>query len=553
MVGNPPYVRQEGLGDDKIAFKAMYEVFNSIADLYTYFIERGNVMLRPGGRFGMITANKFMRANYGAALRSFLTSRVRLETLIDFGELRVFGDAATDPLITISSKTTPASTVEYMQVKSLNFDVLDSVVEANAVTLPESAFSGSNWSLVADTRQSVLDKLKFNSIPLGEYVGGNIRRGILTGFNEAFVIDQATRDRLITEDRKSAKVIKPFLIGDDVRRYGFDYRDRFLVWTYVGIPIDKYPAIQQHLKQYQTQLENRWDKGTYWWELRHCDYYADFEKSKILYPDVSMTSRFAMDEDSYYAGNTVYIIPKNDKYLLALLNSRPIWTYLKRACTALGDVEDGGRLRMFRIFIETLPIHRINFATASKERAYYLDKAKNLYDYCLSKNDQACVLGFVDHHLSKEPEESDVVHDLLAFLAEEMIRLNKEKREAQKEFLGWLVTTLRILPDKDGRKGIDVLTGKGKLADYPGDYQKGESLLAFEDLLDILRKNKGRLGVSLSDAGLVDRVRKEYEESLERILPLKDRLAKTDALIDQVVYRLYGLTEEEIKVVEGKV
>src|SRR6266487_6702360 len=114
VVGNPPYVRQEGLGDDKIAFKAMYEVFNSIADLYTYFIERGHVMLRPGGRFGMITANKFMRANYGAALRSYLTTKARLETLIDFCELCVFGDAATDPLITISSKATPASTVEYM-------------------------------------------------------------------------------------------------------------------------------------------------------------------------------------------------------------------------------------------------------------------------------------------------------------------------------------------------------------------------------------------------------------------------------------------------------
>ena len=133
-----------------------------------------------------------------------------------------------------------------------------------------------------------------------------------------------------------------------------------------------------------------------------------------------------------------------------------------------------------------------------------------------------------------------------------MIRLNKEKRAAQKEFLDWLVTTLRILPDKEGRKGIDVLTGKGKLADYPGDYQKGEPPLTFEELLDILRKNKGRLGVSLSDAGLVERVRKEYEGSLERVLPLKDRLAKTDALIDQVVYRLYGLTEEEIGVVEGR-
>jgi len=202
------------------------------------------------------------------------------------------------------------------------------------------------------------------------------------------------------------------------------------------------------------------------------------------------------------------------------------------ACIALGEITDACR--------------HINFIVTQQERAYYLEKARNLYDYRLSKNDQNCVLGFVDHHLSKEPEESDVVHDLLAFLAEEMIRLNKEKRAAQKEFLDWLVTMLRILPDKEGRKGIEVLTGKGKLADYPGDYQRGESPLAFEELLDNLRKNKGRLGVSLSDAGLVERVRKEYEGSLEKVLPLKDRLAKTDALIDQVVYRLYGLTEGEI-------
>ncbi len=202
--------------------------------------------------------------------------------------------------------------------------------------------------------------------------------------------------------------------------------------------------------------------------------------------------------------------------------------------------------------LKLLPIHHIAFTTPTKERIRLLEKAKGLYTYCMTKADQTCVTGFVEHHLSKEPEESDVVHDLLAFLAEEMIRLNKEKRALQQEFLGWLVTTLKILPDKEGRKGIDVLTGKGKVMDYPGDYQKGESPLATADLLDILRKNKGRLGVSLSDAGLVERVRKEYEGSLERVLPLKERLARTDKLIDQVVYRLYGLTEEEIGVVEGR-
>ena len=490
--------------------------------------------------------------NYGAALRSFLTTKVRLETLIDFGELRVFGDAATDPIITISSKHTSANSVEYVQVKSLDFANLDDFVKSSVVKLPESAFSGSNWSLVADTQQLVLDKIKINSIPLGEYANGKIRRGILTGFNEAFIIDQAVHDRLVAEDPKSVEVIKPFLVGDDVRRYSLDYRDRYLIWTYIGISINQYPTIYKHLQQYQAQLEKRWDKGDHWWELRHCDYYSDFEKPKIIYPDMSISSKFVLDRDGYYTVNTTYIIPTNDTYLLALMNSYLTWTYLKRTCTALGDVDERGRLRMFSIFVESLPIRRINFTLSSEQRTYYLEKAKNLYAYCLDKNDQACVLGFVDHHLSQQPEQSDVVHDLLAFLAEEMIRLNKEKRAAQKQFLDQLVTTLRILLDKEGRKGIDVLTGKGKLADYPGDYQKGEPHLEFGELHDILLKNKGRLGVSLNDAGLVERLRREYEGSLQKVLPLKERLAKTDALIDVVVYQLYGLTEEEIKVVEGK-
>jgi hypothetical protein len=145
-----------------------------------------------------------------------------------------------------------------------------------------------------------------------------------------------------------------------------------------------------------------------------------------------------------------------------------------------------------------------------------------------------------------------VVHDLLAMLAEHMIRLNKEKRAAQRDFLDWLVAALKIAPDKDGRKGIDALTGKSKLLDYPGDYQKDEPPLATAELLEILQKNRGRLGVSLSDTALGDRLRREYEQSLARVLPLKEQLARTDKLIDAVVYRLYGLTEEEIRVVEGR-
>lgn len=160
------------------------------------------------------------------------------------------------------------------------------------------------------------------------------------------------------------------------------------------------------------------------------------------------------------------------------------------------------------------------------------------------------------------PEKSDVVHDFLAFLAEQMIELNRQKQAEVKRFLGWLERQLRISPTTDGKQGLDALTGKTRLRNYLGDYvpspeglrhtgQKGEEHLPFDDLLAILQKNRSRIRVSLSDQAFLTRLRTEYESGLATLLPIKERLAKTDWLIDQVVYRLYGLTQEEIKIVEG--
>jgi hypothetical protein len=549
VVGNPPYVRQEGLGDDKVAFKALYQVFNSIADLYTYFIERGHMMLRPCGRFGMITANKFMRANYGAALRSFMIEKIKLEKLIDFGDLPVFGDATTYPLIILSSRALRnGNAIEYALLKSLTFESLPAVIQSHAQRMPESAFTGTNWSLAIGTEQAILDKLKANAIPLGEYVDGKIQYGIKTGFNEAFVIDRETRDRLIAEDARSAEIIKPFVVGEDVRKYALDFHDRYLIWTYIGVPMQKYPAIYKHLQRYQAQLEKRWDKGNHWWELRHCDYYADFEKPKIIYPNICIQPEFTFDPNGYYSNQKTFIIPIPNTSLLSVLNSN-IMNFLFNAF--LPKLR-GGFFEPGYVFMKDIPTRRINFVTSDKDRAYYREKGKLLYLQCMVKEDYACVLGFVERHLSLQPEQSDVVHDLLAFLAEEMLRLNREKRAHMEEFLDWLETMLKPLPNKDGRKGIETLTGKSKLLDYIGNYQKSELALTFEELLELLRKNRTRLGVSLSDAAFIGALRERYEQSLAHALPLKEQLAKTDRLIDLVVYRLYGLTEEEIAVVEGR-
>jgi len=146
-------------------------------------------------------------------------------------------------------------------------------------------------------------------------------------------------------------------------------------------------------------------------------------------------------------------------------------------------------------------------------------------------------------------EQSDVVHDLLAFLAERMIALNKQRQKKMKIFLTWLETELEITPDSKGREGIEALTGKTKLKNYLGDYQKDEEALAFDEFWTILRKNKRRIGRSLTPT-FMQEVRSAYEDSLAELLPIKETLRHTDGLIDQIVYRLYDLTEEEIAIVE---
>jgi len=146
-------------------------------------------------------------------------------------------------------------------------------------------------------------------------------------------------------------------------------------------------------------------------------------------------------------------------------------------------------------------------------------------------------------------EQADVIHDLLAFLAEQMIALNKQRQQKVKAFLAWLEAELEIAPDAKAHEGIEALTGKTRLKDYLGNYQKGEEALSFEDLWELLRKNKRRIGRSLTPA-FMQEVRSAYENSLAGLLPIKETLRLTDRLIDQIVYRLYGLTEEEIAIVE---
>jgi type II restriction/modification system DNA methylase subunit YeeA len=355
VIGNPPYIRQEELGTLKRLLQNNYKVFAGTADILVYFFERGLSVLKESGSLCMITSNKFMKTNYGKNLRNYL-KEFQIHKIIDFGELPVFEEAATFPAIYLILKRNSISTTEYTQIKSLRFPSLESVIKENGKSLPNSSFGIDNWTLASADVIGILEKMKANSISLGDVLHNRIFYGIKTGFNEAFLINDVKRCELISIDPKSSEIIFPFAVGDDIRKYQIRNKNRFIILTKIGIEIEKYPAIFNHLKKYKDQLENRWDKGNHWWELRPCSYYELFSQPMIIYPDIAKESRFAFSGGELFFGNTCYFIPSDDLFLLGLLNSRCLWFFYSSIASSLGDANQGGRLRWFTQDVLKIPI-----------------------------------------------------------------------------------------------------------------------------------------------------------------------------------------------------
>ncbi|MBV9691904.1 MAG: N-6 DNA methylase [Ktedonobacteraceae bacterium] len=553
VIGNPPWIRQETFSADKPALKRLFQVYHGVADLYTYFVELGNNHLVPQGRFGFIIPNKFVRASYGLALRNFLREQVRLERLIDFGDLRVFAEAGTYPMIVLTTKhSATKSQVKYTHLKQLHPGNLSEDVTSGEVLLPNALLTANNWSLSGEMIQAIVEKMKAAGTPLGEHVDRKLYRGILTGFNTAFVIDHRIRDQLIAADPKSAEIIKPFIIGKDVKRYRVDYQQRYIILSKIGTPIERYPAIFAHLQQYQTQLENRWDKGKYWWELRACDYYAEFEQPKIIFPNICRQPEFTYDVSGYYSNQKTYIIPKQDKYLLTVLNSHVTHFIFHVSMPMLR----GGFFEPGYVFMKNIPIRRINFTTSPDERTTLTNRGIAYY----KANQQEKLLALVEACLAHETEQSDVVHDLLVYLAERMIDLHKQRQEALEDFLlalqsvfadaelqkiGRLWTPLPVAPASDINTRKRITEAQQKLG-----------LLATQtlDLRDDIGKlNEGQwtwlLKNRVNPPDLVPpiKVHRKYQPP---IAELDTHIASSEHLIDQVVYRLYDLTPEEITTVE---
>jgi hypothetical protein len=361
VIGNPPYVRMEKIKELKPLLKKIYSCYTGRADLYVYFYEKGIQILKEGGSLAYISSNKWFRANYGTPLRQYIAKHSQIHQIIDFGELPVF-EAATFPVIFIAqSGTNHAVTTRFTPVKSLNppYPDIPTLVQQYGKVLPSSAIQGSDWMLTSSGSADIFRKMEQVGTPLGTYVDGQIFYGIKTGFNKAFVIDGAKRAELIAQYPKSAEIIKPLAVGDDVRKWCVRDSNTYLIYAYHGIDIFQYPAIYDYLLSFQKKLEARATiKSHEWYELQQPQfaYSSSFEKPKIICPEICKEPRFTFDTSGLFTNNKAFIIPLNDLYLLGILNSSCAWEYTKLICSSLGDENKGGRLMLQWVNFKKMPI-----------------------------------------------------------------------------------------------------------------------------------------------------------------------------------------------------
>jgi len=314
-----------------------------------------------------------MRAAYGKNTRELLAGKVRPRIIIDFCDLPIF-DATTYPAILLVEKERPTGRESALAATFTDAGQLDNLEETLATLgflMPVKALKSEGWTLERSDILNLMAKLRAAGIPLGEYVKGKFYYGIKTGLNEAFVIDGETRERLIAEDPKSAGLIKPWLRGRDIKEWKAEWAGLYLIaiasssnkawpWskqksesTARALFAKTYPAIHNHLSQWEDRLRKRDDQGQFWWELRSCVYWAEFGRPKIIVPAITNDVQYAIDYAGRFSNDKTSIcVTEDPEFAAALLNSKVLWWVIRNQAAT----RSGGFYEFKPMYVTKLPI-----------------------------------------------------------------------------------------------------------------------------------------------------------------------------------------------------
>lgn len=242
------------------------------------------------------------------------------------------------------------------------------------MTVPRARFGADPWTLEPPGVAALMDKLRANGVPLREFAGVGPLYGVKTGCNEAFLIDTPTKDKLVAADPESEPLFRPYLRGQDVDRWRAEWSGLWMIalkssgnhdWPWAKAAAEAeaedlfrqaYPALHAHMAQYRAELTARQDQGEHWWELRACAYWDRFDQPKVMYQDITWNQRFCLDTGGMLSNNTVYFLPTDDLWAMAVLNVPVSWWFAWR--TAQHGKDEA--LRLFTDYLNGFPIPRPN-------------------------------------------------------------------------------------------------------------------------------------------------------------------------------------------------
>ena len=378
IIGNPPYIRQEEIKELKNTLSKNYKVYKGTSDIYTYFYELGFNVLKENGILSFITSNKYTRAGYGEALREFLLKNTCILKYIDLNGIKVFDSATVDTSILSFEKIKiKENTFKYLSLNNellKNYDFEISAIK-EFLNISQNSLSKESFTF-SDENTSVLKaKIERIGTPIKEWQGLNIYRGILTGYNEAFIITTEKRNEILAnckdeaEKERTAKLMRKMLRGRDIKRYGYEWAGLWVIGTFPSLKIDieQYPALKQYLSQFLPRIEQSGEKGcrkktsNKWFETQdNIAYYEEFEKEKIVWNPVSGEYLFSYIKEHIFFNNSLFMMTLDVfslKYILAFMNSN-CYKWLITLKTNL--IQTGSYAYGAKDKIERLPIPKIN-------------------------------------------------------------------------------------------------------------------------------------------------------------------------------------------------
>lgn len=561
VVGNPPYLAFHlGTKVEKQFYNILFDTAVGKYDAYVIFTEKAIKNLRVGGRFSFIMPNKFINSQYGIQLKRFISQTTDLYAIVDFGDNQVFEGATNYPCILITEKSNKTRDYNLFYVKILSQPQkavtllgdsrFDPKIMEKIIIKKEDA---EKWLLIDEARANLMSRLSDKSLYTSlKKITKGIFQGVRIGYQDAYYVSNET----IITYKLEKDLIKLAISGEDVDPYENLWEDThvrpcYLIYPYIlyeklePINIIKFPKTENYLNRFKDNLAKRRDSGRVFSEsgLKWFEYWDACEpmlNKRIVTPDISKKNEFTLVDKKYLSMNTIYsIVLKNESegkylFLLSLLNSNLLEFYIKNISPSVR----GGYFRYKTKYLEKLPIRRISFTTPKEEREKLVNELKERYQD--EKFDE--VLKIVEECLPKDKEgdfttkkeKSDVVHDFLVYLAEQMIEMNKTKHAEIKGFLSWL--------EREIGAEIENLSNKTAIKDY---YEG-----AIDSLLCALKKNKRKFKIDPTRREIQDKITEEFTKSISKLSPLKQTITATDKLIDQIVYKLYGLTEKEVEIVE---